>query len=132
MSEARDFGFDTRALHAGQRVDPIAGSRAVPIHQTSAYVFEDSDQAADREPTDGVLVEVEGGRAVLRGPALPDPVMQPPGDVTVGSRQCTRGGRIAHSGRCQHDGPEGRQRQGLRDVRRHDRGEVHRSIVGGR
>ena len=47
MSEARDFGFDTRALHAGQRVDPVTGSRAVPIHQTAAYVFEDADQAAD-------------------------------------------------------------------------------------
>ena len=43
----RDFGFDTRALHAGQRVDPVTGSRAVPIHQTVAYVFEDADQAAD-------------------------------------------------------------------------------------
>ena len=47
MTEARDFGFDTRALHAGQRVDPVTGSRAVPIHQTAAYVFEDADQAAD-------------------------------------------------------------------------------------
>ena len=45
--EAREFGFDTRALHAGQRVDPVTGSRAVPIHQTSAYVFEDADHAAD-------------------------------------------------------------------------------------
>jgi O-acetylhomoserine (thiol)-lyase len=47
VTEARDFGFDTRALHAGQRVDPITGSRAVPIHQTAAYVFEDSAHAAD-------------------------------------------------------------------------------------
>ncbi|MGD9573386.1 MAG: O-acetylhomoserine aminocarboxypropyltransferase/cysteine synthase family protein [Thermoleophilia bacterium] len=45
--DGRAFGFDTRALHAGQRVDPVAGSRAVPIHQTSAYVFEDADHAAD-------------------------------------------------------------------------------------
>lgn len=43
----RAFGFDTRALHAGQRVDPVTGSRAVPIHQTAAYVFEDADHAAD-------------------------------------------------------------------------------------
>jgi O-acetylhomoserine (thiol)-lyase len=42
-----DYGFDTRALHAGQRVDPITGSRAVPIYQTTAYVFEDSAHAAD-------------------------------------------------------------------------------------
>jgi O-acetylhomoserine (thiol)-lyase len=47
VTEPRDFGFDTRALHAGQRVDPITGSRAVPIHQTAAYVFEDADHAAD-------------------------------------------------------------------------------------
>ena len=47
MSESRDFGFDTRALHAGQRVDPVTGARAVPIFQTSAYVFEDSEHAAD-------------------------------------------------------------------------------------
>ena len=47
MSGEREFGFDTRALHAGQRVDPITGSRAVPIYQTAAYVFEDADHAAD-------------------------------------------------------------------------------------
>ena len=47
MSEERDYGFDTRALHAGQRVDPVTGARAVPIHQTVAYVFEDTEHAAD-------------------------------------------------------------------------------------
>ena len=47
VSDAHEFGFDTRALHAGQRVDPETGSRAVPIHQTAAYVFEDSEHAAD-------------------------------------------------------------------------------------
>lgn len=47
MSDAHEFGFDTRALHAGQRVDAQTGSRAVPIHQTAAYVFEDADHAAD-------------------------------------------------------------------------------------
>jgi O-acetylhomoserine (thiol)-lyase len=47
MSEERDYGFDTRALHAGQRVDPVTGSRAAPIYQTSAYVFEDAEHAAD-------------------------------------------------------------------------------------
>jgi O-acetylhomoserine (thiol)-lyase len=41
------FGFDTLAVHAGQRPDPVTGSRAVPIYQTSAYVFEDSDHAAN-------------------------------------------------------------------------------------
>ena len=41
------FGFDTLAVHAGQRPDPVTGSRAVPIYQTGAYVFEDTDHAAN-------------------------------------------------------------------------------------
>ena len=41
------FGFNTMAVHAGQRPDPVTGSRAVPIYQTSAYIFEDSDHAAN-------------------------------------------------------------------------------------
>lgn len=43
---AHDFRFDTLALHSGQRPDPITGSRAVPIHQTSSFVFEDTAHAA--------------------------------------------------------------------------------------
>jgi O-acetylhomoserine (thiol)-lyase len=39
-------GFDTLALHAGQPPDPATGSRAVPIHATTSFVFEDSDHAA--------------------------------------------------------------------------------------
>ncbi len=42
----RVFGFNTRALHAGQRPDPATGARAVPIYQTTSYVFEDPDHAA--------------------------------------------------------------------------------------
>lgn len=38
--------FDTLQVHAGQSVDPTTGSRAVPIYQTSSYVFNDSDHAA--------------------------------------------------------------------------------------
>ncbi len=38
--------FDTLQLHAGQEVDPVTHSRAVPIYQTSSYVFDDSDHAA--------------------------------------------------------------------------------------
>lgn len=44
--QTHDFGFDTRAVHAGQRPDPYTGSRAVPIFQTTSYVFEDTDSAA--------------------------------------------------------------------------------------
>ena len=44
--EDRDFGFETRQLHAGQRPDPNTGARAVPIFQTTSYVFEDPESAA--------------------------------------------------------------------------------------
>lgn len=39
-------GFSTRALHAGAAPDPVTGSRAQPIHQTSSFVFRDTDHAA--------------------------------------------------------------------------------------
>jgi len=39
--------FNTLAIHAGQEPDPTTGSRAVPIYQTSSYVFENADHAAD-------------------------------------------------------------------------------------
>jgi O-acetylhomoserine (thiol)-lyase len=44
--EPRQFGFDTRQVHAGQRPDPNTGARAVPIFQTTSYVFEDPESAA--------------------------------------------------------------------------------------
>ena len=44
--EKRSFGFTTRQLHAGQQPDPTTGSRAVPIYQTTSYVFKDTDHAA--------------------------------------------------------------------------------------
>ncbi|HXB70274.1 MAG TPA: O-acetylhomoserine aminocarboxypropyltransferase/cysteine synthase family protein [Candidatus Acidoferrales bacterium] len=42
----RAFGFATRALHAGHRPDAETGARAVPIYQTTSYVFQDTAQAA--------------------------------------------------------------------------------------
>jgi len=45
MSETK-YSFGTLAVHAGQEVDSATNSRAVPIYQTSSYVFNDSDQAA--------------------------------------------------------------------------------------
>lgn len=72
-------GFETLQLHGGQSVDKETGSRAVPIYQTTSYVFEDADQAAGRfelsdpgniytritNPTNAVLEErltlLEGG-----------------------------------------------------------------------
>ena len=44
--QAREFGFETRQVHAGQRPDPNTGARAVPIYQTTSYVFEDPESAA--------------------------------------------------------------------------------------
>src|SRR5579864_395017 len=46
VEAARQFGFETRQVHAGQRPDPNTGARAVPIFQTTSYVFEDPASAA--------------------------------------------------------------------------------------
>jgi O-acetylhomoserine (thiol)-lyase len=40
------LGFNTRALHAGYQPDPATGARAVPIYQTTSYLFADSAEAA--------------------------------------------------------------------------------------
>jgi O-acetylhomoserine (thiol)-lyase len=45
MSE-HQFGFRTRALHAGGTPDATTGARAVPIYQTSSFVFDDAKDAA--------------------------------------------------------------------------------------
>ena len=78
-----EFGFETRAIHAGARPDPVTGARNTPIYQTTSYVFEDVEHAADlfnlqtfgfiysrlTNPTVSVLEErianLEGGRAAL-------------------------------------------------------------------
>ena len=90
MSENKDvrksdnWGFETKQIHIGQeRVDSDTGSRAVPIYATAAYVFDNSDHAADRfglrdpgniysrlnNPTQAVFEEriaaLEGGVAAL-------------------------------------------------------------------
>jgi O-acetylhomoserine (thiol)-lyase len=41
-----DFGFETRMVHAGAPPDPTTGARAMPIYQTTSYVFDDADHAA--------------------------------------------------------------------------------------
>ena len=46
MTSDRSPRFDTLSLHAGQRPDPATGARAVPIYQTTSFVFEDMDHAA--------------------------------------------------------------------------------------
>lgn len=76
-------GFETLAIHAGAAPDPTTGARITPIYQTTAYVFRDTDHAANlfglaefgniytrlMNPTTGVLEEkvaaLEGGTAAL-------------------------------------------------------------------
>jgi len=47
MSDTQSYRFETLAVHAGQKPDPTTGSRAVPIYQTTSYVFRDADHAAN-------------------------------------------------------------------------------------
>ncbi|QZY52696.1 bifunctional o-acetylhomoserine/o-acetylserine sulfhydrylase [Leucobacter tenebrionis] len=76
------WGFETKQIHSGQQLD-ATGARALPIHQTTAYVFSDTDQAANRfaltepgniytritNPTQDVaeqrVAALEGGTAAL-------------------------------------------------------------------
>ena len=46
--EMAEWGFETRQIHAGATADPTTGARAVPIYQTSSYVFRDTAHAAAR------------------------------------------------------------------------------------
>src|SRR5208283_1590316 len=45
-TDPRRFGFETRMVHAGQIPDAVTGARAVPIYQTTSFVFESAEQAA--------------------------------------------------------------------------------------
>ncbi|OUD86977.1 Methionine gamma-lyase [Clavibacter michiganensis subsp. michiganensis] len=44
----REYGFKTRAIHAGNIPDATTGARALPIYQSSAFVFDDTADAAAR------------------------------------------------------------------------------------
>src|SRR5215470_11739628 len=46
MTQERQPGFDTLAIHAGAQPDPATGARITPIYQTTSYVFDDVDHAA--------------------------------------------------------------------------------------
>jgi len=79
----REFGFETLCLHAGQIPDIATGARAVPIYQTTSYVFDSTEHAANlfnlstfgniysrmMNPTTAVFEErmaaLEGGRAAV-------------------------------------------------------------------
>ncbi|MGD9535901.1 MAG: O-acetylhomoserine aminocarboxypropyltransferase [Alphaproteobacteria bacterium] len=43
----REYGFETLAIHAGARPDPVTGARSTPIYQSTSFVFEDADHAAE-------------------------------------------------------------------------------------
>ena len=47
MSNNKSYKFETLQLHAGQTADPTTGSRAVPIYQTSSYVFKNAEHGAN-------------------------------------------------------------------------------------
>ena len=97
----RDFGFLTRSLHAGFDSDPVTKARAVPIYQTSSYVFDDSADAAalfGLQKFGNILYahhESDDGRAgKARGVA--------------GGRSCGAGGWIGPGGAaCRHHEPDG-------------------------
>ena len=79
----RSYGIETLCLHAGQQPDPATGARALPIHQTTSFVFDSAEHAASlfnlqtfgnvysrlSNPTVAALEErvaaLEGGRAGL-------------------------------------------------------------------
>jgi O-acetylhomoserine (thiol)-lyase len=83
MTKDNSFRFETLQVHAGQEPDPVTGSRAVPIYQTTSYVFENAEHGADlfalrktgniytrlMNPTTDVLEKrmaaLEGGKAAL-------------------------------------------------------------------
>src|SRR5213078_3182162 len=46
IENRRQTGFETLALHGGQKADPATNARAVPIYQTTSYVFNDTEHAA--------------------------------------------------------------------------------------
>lgn len=48
MADVKHYHFETLQQHAGQVPDPVTGARAVPIYQTTSYVFKDAQQAEDR------------------------------------------------------------------------------------
>jgi O-acetylhomoserine/O-acetylserine sulfhydrylase len=47
MENNKNYSFETLQLHAGQEADPTTGARAVPIYQTTSYVFKDAEHAAN-------------------------------------------------------------------------------------
>jgi O-acetylhomoserine (thiol)-lyase len=111
MSEERQPGFNTLAIHAGAQPDPSTGARVTPIYQTTSFVFDDVDHAAAlfnletfgniytriMNPTQAVLEErlaaLEGGAAALAlasghaAQAVIFHTLLEPGDEFIAARQ---------------------------------------------
>ena len=80
---SKNYKFETLQVHAGQEApDPVTGSRAVPIYQTAAYVFDDTSQAAGR------FALSEGGNIYTR-------LMNPTSDVFEKRIAALEGGAAA-------------------------------------
>src|SRR5688572_16784558 len=111
MTQERDPGFATLAIHAGAQPDPATGARITPIYQTTSYVFDDVDHAAAlfnletfgniytriMNPTQAVLevrvAALEGGTAALAAASghgaqlLVFHTLLEPGDESISARQ---------------------------------------------
>jgi O-acetylhomoserine (thiol)-lyase len=111
MTDQRQPGFNTLAVHAGAQPDPATGARVTPIYQTASYVFDDAAHAASlfaleafgniytriMNPTQAVLearvAALEGGTAALAAASghaaqlLTFHVLLEPGDEFIASRQ---------------------------------------------
>ncbi len=111
MSEQREVGFNTLAIHAGAQPDPATGARVTPIYQTTSYVFDSVDHAAAlfgletfgniysriMNPTQAVLEQrvaaLEGGTAALAAASghgaqlLIFHTLMEPGDEFIAARQ---------------------------------------------
>jgi O-acetylhomoserine (thiol)-lyase len=111
MTEEREPGFATLAIHAGAQPDPATGARITPIYQTTSFVFDDVDQAAAlfnletfgniytriMNPTQAVLearvAALEGGTAALAAASghgaqlLVFHTLMEPGDEFISARQ---------------------------------------------
>jgi O-acetylhomoserine (thiol)-lyase len=111
MTQEREPGFATLAIHAGAQPDPATGARITPIYQTTSYVFDDVDHAAAlfnletfgniysriMNPTQAVLearvAALEGGTAALAASSghgaqlLIFHTLMEPGDEFVSGRQ---------------------------------------------
>ena len=111
MTQEREPGFATLAIHAGAQPDPATGARITPIYQTTSYVFDDADHAAAlfnletfgniytriMNPTQAVLearvAALEGGTAALAAASghgaqlLIFHTLMEPGDEFISGRQ---------------------------------------------